>query len=81
MRMHASSTTRGGERTMMLTLRGTDDDFIGLIDEGTGLNGVLGILTAKIAAHTGLVAERADDRAEAARLLRRAAEVLEREAR
>jgi hypothetical protein len=69
---------KGGERTMTVTLRGDDGDFLGLIDEGSGLNGVLGVLVAKVAAQTGLVAERADDRAIAARLLRRASEVLER---
>jgi len=77
MHIHASAHKRGDERTMTVTLRGTDDDFIGLIDEGSNASGVLGMLTAKIAQVTGLVAERADDRAMAARLLRRAAEILE----
>jgi hypothetical protein len=65
-------------RTTTITLRGDDDDFIGLIDEGASLNGVLGAVTAQVAALTGLVDERADDRAQAARLIRRAAELLER---
>jgi hypothetical protein len=69
---------KGGERTMTITLRGNDDDFIGLIDEGSGLSGHLGNLAAQVGTHTGLVADRSDDRAQAARLLRRAAEVLDR---
>lgn len=78
MRTHIDSRTRGDERTLTITLRGDDDDFIGLIDEGDGLAGQFGNLAARIAQATGLVDARADDRAEAARLMRRAAEILER---
>lgn len=78
MHIHTSSRTRADERTMTITLRGSDADFIGLIDEGDGLTGELGNLAARIAETTGLVATRTDDRAEAARLMRRAAHVLER---
>lgn len=77
MRIHIGSHTIGSERIMTVTLVGADGDFIDLIDSGSGVTGLLGDLTAQIASHTGLVAERTDDRATAVRYLRRAIEVLE----
>jgi hypothetical protein len=62
---------------MSLTLRGNDHEFIDLIDQGDGVTGILGVIAAKIAAHTGLVAVESDARSDAARLLRRAAELLD----
>lgn len=81
MRINVGSHVRGGERTMTVILTGTDDDFVDLIDEGALVEGVLGNLAAQIAAQTGLVAEPVDDRATAARYMRRAVEVLERGAK
>lgn len=73
-----NSGTRGGVRTMTVLLRGDDRDFVNLIDEGFDAPGTLGILIAKIAAASGLVAERSDANSDAARLLRRAADLLDR---
>lgn len=78
MRTRIDGRISGNERTLTITMRGSDDDFIQLIDEGSGRNGTLGNLAAMIAKATGLVDERTDDRAQAARLMRRAAEILER---
>lgn len=79
MRIHVDGHTRGDERTVTVMLRGTDDDFLDLVDQGSGMSGTLGVLAAKINASVGLVDERSDPRADAARLLRRAAELLEAE--
>lgn len=67
----------GDVRTMTVTLRGNDGDFINMIDEGSGSTGDVGILAAKMASATGLVDSNVDVSASAARLLRRAAELLD----
>lgn len=73
-----NSNQRGDVRTLTVLLRGDDRDFINLIDEGLEAFGTLGILAAKIATTTGLVEASSDANADAARLLRRAAELLDR---
>jgi hypothetical protein len=79
MNIFISPSMRSGEqRRMTVSLTGTDDDFIRFIDEGSNLHGYLGVLAAKVAAHTGLVDQPGDDRAEAVKLLSRALELLDR---
>lgn len=56
---------------------GSRGDLIGLIDEGSLLPGHLGNLASLIAAETGLVDVPSDRHAQAARLLRQAAALLE----
>jgi hypothetical protein len=79
MRTHIDSRTSGDDRIMTITLRGTDDDFIGLIDSGDRMLGEAGNLVARIAKTSGLVVDRTSAAARAARLMRRAAEILEQE--
>lgn len=73
-----NSSQRGEVRTLTVMLRGDDRDFINLIDEGSGVAGTLGVMVAKIASHTGLVGGSSDASADAARLLRRAASLIDR---
>lgn len=78
MKIHIDSHTRGGLRTMTITLEGDDMDYINLTDSGDGMNGPAGNLIAQITEVAGLVQTRADDRMRAARLARQAAEIMER---
>lgn len=80
MNISLSSRQRDDVRTVVVVLR-TDDEqhLIDLIDQLSGQSGWAGVLGAQIAAGTSLVDERSDPRSDAARLLRRAAEILEEE--
>lgn len=70
----------GGERTVTVTVTGTDDDVVRLIESLTAAGGPAAVMGAKIAASTGLVADRADDISQVARMMRHYADLLDKAA-